>query len=55
MTRLHKLWRMFDRQTTDGVLPGSRLCVLQSTCGGDESFWDGVVDVGWLEETPEVL
>lgn len=55
MLRLHYLWRMFDRQTEDGLLPGLGLDALVLSIGGDVPFWQEVVDAGWLTVTAQGL
>lgn len=46
--RLAMLWCLVDRQTVNGVLPHVSLKALSRMFGGDEAFWQAVVDVGWL-------
>jgi hypothetical protein len=48
MLRFHKLWRQFDRHTPDGFLENIGPKGLAILCGGDESFWLTVADIGWL-------
>jgi len=45
--RLFLMWRHFDRQTEDGVLPIGLRAIAQ-IAGGDVDFWQAVADVGWL-------
>lgn len=51
--RLFFMWRLFDRMTTDGFLPGMGFHALAAKCGGDAEFWQAVASVGWLAITPE--
>lgn len=51
--RLFLLWRLFDRQTFDGFLPGVGYSSLAAKCGGDKQFWESVTSVGWLEVSAE--
>jgi hypothetical protein len=46
--RLFLLWRMADRQTTDGVLIGVGPRSLAARLGGKPSFWEAVAVAGWL-------
>ncbi len=48
MLRMHRFWRLLDRQTTDGHLPGCDLDGLAHVCGGDVAFWAAVQAQGWL-------
>lgn len=51
--RLFLLWRLFDRHTTDGFLPGTGYNALAAKCGGDKQFWESVASVGWLQVSAE--
>jgi len=46
--RLYFLWRLADSQTTDGRLEHTGPKTLARLCGGDETFWLAVEEVGWI-------
>ncbi len=48
--RLVMLWRLVDRQSTDGTIPLIGPVGLAQRCSGDAAFWEAIHDVapGWL-------
>ena len=55
LLHLFRLWRMFDRQTDDGFLPGLDISSLCESCGATPDFWGQVIAVKWLAISPEGL
>lgn len=55
--RLYMMWRLFDRQTTDGRLLGAGSRSMAAICGGTPEFWEAVAVAGWVtfEEKQAVL
>ena len=51
---LHYIWSLFDTHSTDGVLEGYTLAMLDRMLG-IPGFAQAVVDVGWLVVTPKGL
>lgn len=51
---LHAVWCVFDTHTQDGVLDGYTAKTLDHIIGWD-GFSVAMIDVGWLEETPQGL
>jgi hypothetical protein len=46
--RIFLLWRLFDRQTIDGIMHGCGARSIASQLGGKPAFWESVANVGWL-------
>lgn len=51
---LHRTWALFDSQTEDGLLPGVDLDWLDDQLG-EPGWGQAMVDVGWLDVTPDGL
>lgn len=48
-------WLWAQQETVDGHLEGVFVDALPSTIGADVGFWNVLIDVGWLQETPTGL
>lgn len=46
--RLYMMWRLFDRQTINGRLPGAGPRSMSTLCGGTPDFWMAVAETGWV-------